>query len=102
MAIEAGKTQTFTISSVPKRPAQQKTIQRLMRMQPDIQRGLKKLARQRDIKDNVKYVRAGRPWISRARTTKLTQVEKGESFTLLVTPQIVNDLQSVEKFLAVK
>lgn len=96
-----GSLVTFTIAKVPARPAQQKTIRRLMRMQPKIQSGLRKLSvrRQRDV--NKANQRGGRMWITRARTTKLTHVGEGESFTITVTPQIIPDIRSVEKFLTV-
>jgi len=96
------KTVTFTITKAPSREAQRKTIQRLMRMQKDIQRGLDRLARQRRQKDNITYIRAGVEWVNRKRTTKLTRVSAGETFTLTITPQIIPDLKSVEKFLEAK
>jgi hypothetical protein len=92
---------TFTITKAPRRPADKKTIKRLMDMQPHIQRGLSRLSRQRRQKDNRPYIRAGVIWVDRVKTTKLCQVEPGEKFTLFVTPQIVNDLRSVEPFLKV-
>lgn len=96
------KTVTFTITKTPERTADIKTIRRLMRMQPHIQRGLGKLARRRRQKDNVTYIRAGVEWTHRAKTTKLTQVKAGETFTLTLTPHILPDVRSVEKFLKAK
>lgn len=96
------KTVTFTIKAAPQREAERKTIRRLMRMQPHIQRGLDKLATQRRQKDNVAYIRAGVEWVNRVKTTKLTRVAAGETFTLTLTPQIIPDIRSVEKFLDAK
>ncbi len=96
------KTVTFTVTSVPKRTAQVKTIQRLMRMQPQIQGGLRNLAKRRRQQDNIVTARAGRKWIVRKRATKLTPVREGETFTLTLTPQIIPDIASVEKFLDAK
>ena len=93
---------TFTIKKAPAREAQRKTIQRLMRMQPHIQKGLEKLARRRRQKDNKSYIRAGVLWVNRKRTTKLTRVAAGETFTIFVTSQVIPDLKSVEKFLDAK
>jgi uncharacterized Zn finger protein (UPF0148 family) len=93
---------TFTITRTPQREAERKTIQRLMRMQPEIQRGLSRLAKQRRQKDNQPYSRAGKIWVNRVKTTKLTRVEPGESFTLHITPQIIGDIRSVEKHLDAK
>ena len=97
--ITSKKTVTFTIKSQPRRPADCKTIQRLMRMQREIQAGLSRLAIKRRNHDNVTYIRAGVEWVNRKRTTKLTRVVPGETFTLKITPQIIPDLKSVEKFL---
>ena len=101
LKLPLGSAVTFTISRAPNRPAQQKTLRRLMRMQPKIQTGLKKLSirRQRDL--NWEKQRGGWMWISRVRTTKLAHVGAGESFTIVVTPQIIPDIRSVEKFLEV-
>ncbi|MEM7228135.1 MAG: hypothetical protein AAF432_04890 [Planctomycetota bacterium] len=96
------KTVTFTITEQPKRDADKKTIQRLMRMQPHVQKGLRKLATKRRLHDNHTYIRAGVEWVNRKKTTKLVRPDKGESFTLFVTPQIIPDIRSVEKFLDAK
>lgn len=101
-AIAPNQDVTFTISNPPRREAERKTIQRLMRMQPDVQNGLSKLARRRKLHDNRYVTRAGVDWVIRVTTTKLTRVEPGESFTIRVTPQIMNDIKSVEQYLDAK
>jgi hypothetical protein len=100
-AAPVGQT-TFTITRTPNRTADQKTIQRLMRMQRDIQNGLRRLANRRRREDNITRQRAGGQWTQRVKMTKLARVEKGESFTITVTPQIMADLKAVEKFLDAK
>jgi len=100
--IAPNKEITFTVTKKPQREAQRKTIQRLMRMQPEIQKGLSHLARRRRQKDNRRVTRAGVDWVIRATTTKLTQVAPGETVTLHVTPQIIPDIESVEEFLDAK
>ena len=97
--IVPNSTMSFTITGRPQRSATVKTIERLMGMQTHIQTGRSKLATQRRLKDNVTYVRAGRPWVNRKRVTKLARAEQGETFTLLVTPQIVDDLRSVASYI---
>ena len=97
----AAKT-TFTITRTPRRPADQKTILRLMRMQREVQNGLRRLAGRRRRDENVTRPRAGGEWTNRVRATRLARVEKGESFTIAVTPQILPDLKAVEKFLKAK
>jgi len=90
---------TFAVRAVPTRTAQVKTIERLMGLQTSAQRSRQKVARQRAKKDNVTYVRAGRAWTNRARVTKVVRCEAGAEFTIRVTPQILNDVKSVEQFL---
>ncbi len=97
--IAPNQTVTFTITKAPTRPAERKTIQRLMRMQGHIQKGLKALAKQRRQHDNRPYIRAGVEWVDRVKTTKLTRVQAGESFTIRITPQIIPDIRNVEKYL---
>jgi len=46
-----GRDVTFTVKKQPNRVADRKTIQRLMRMQPHVQRGLRKLALKRQRED---------------------------------------------------
>ena len=92
---------TFTVTRAPRTAAAKKTLERLMGMQTSIQRGRKKLHTQRRLKDNVTYVRAGRKWVNRRRTTKLAVAEPGSSFTLHVTPHVVSDLRSVADCLSI-
>jgi hypothetical protein len=100
--IAPSKKVTFTLKSTPSRPADLKTIQRLMRMQRHIQKGLSRLSKRRRREDNYYSPRAGRLWLTRAKMTKLTRVEKGETFTLTVTPQIMPDIKAVQRYLDAK
>ena len=93
---------TFTNVKTPTRPASRKTIERLMWMQPQAKKDLSMLQRRRKQKD-IKYtIRAGRVWFDRPRATRTIRCEQGASITLKITPQIVNDLKSVSKYLEVK
>ena len=92
-------TVTFTVTSVPKNERATKTLRRLMNMQPEIQKGLAMLARKRAKTDNIPTRRAGRVWVNRATPTRLTKVAIGETFTLQLSPQIIPDIKSVEKYL---
>lgn len=96
------KAVTFTIKKTPRRLQDRKTIQRLMQLQPKIQKGLKALQKQRRQKDNKTYIRAGVWWTDRAKATRLTRVEPGTSFTLTLFPNIIPDVKSVEQFLDAK
>jgi hypothetical protein len=99
--IAPNQEMTFTVTRAPRTTAAKKTLERLMGMQTSIQRGRKKLHTQRRLRDNVTYIRAGRKWVNRARATKLATAEPGNSFTLHVTPQMINDLRSVAGYLSI-
>ena len=90
---------TFTIVKNPTRPAARKTIERLMWMQPQCKRDHKMLQRRRRAKDIKQTIRAGRIWLDRPRATRTQRAVLGTSFTLHVTPQIINDLKSVSTYL---
>ncbi len=90
---------TFQISKLPSTPAAKKTITRLLRMNPKTQRTLSRLAKDRVTNLNERRPRAGRMWLTRARATRLVTLAVGEKFTLTMTPQIINDVKSVEQFL---
>jgi hypothetical protein len=93
---------TFTITSLPKTERGKKTLRRVMKMQPDVQRVLTRLAKLRDQVGNRRTNRAGRIWIDRRKPTQVVNLEVGQTFTLRVTPQIIPDLQSLAKHLDAK
>ena len=100
--IAPSKTVKFTITKTPRKVSLQKTMQRLMQMQPESKRLLKALQKQRRQHDNNTYVRAGVWWTDRARATRVTRVEVGESFTLRLTPQIINDVNAILPYVDAK
>ena len=99
LAITPGQEMTFTLTAAPRRAAERKTLERLMRMESGVAHGLKKLARRRRQHDNKGHQRGGRLWWVRPHATKLVRVAPGASFTLFVTPQIAVDIRSVERYL---
>lgn len=98
--VEPKQSVTFTITSMPRNERAIKTLQRLMRLQPTIQRGLRRIATRRKRDDNVVHPRGGREWTARVRVTKLVNPAVGQKFTIHVTPQIVADIKSVGQYLS--
>lgn len=96
-----GRTVTFTIQTLPRTERQRKTLQRLMRLQPGVQRGLSKLAARRR-RETPWTQRGGRLFARRKPATKIVVPRVGESFTLRLTPQILPDIRSVERHLSAK
>jgi hypothetical protein len=99
LAITPGQELTFTLTAAPRRAAERKTLERLMRMESSVRHGLQKLARRRRQHDNKGHQRGGRLWWVRPHATRLVYPAPGATFTLFVTPQIAADLASVEKYL---
>jgi hypothetical protein len=92
MPVTPNAENTFTI--------ERKTLERLMTMEKDVQRGRTKLAERRS-RENVVHGRGGRDWVVRKTVTKLVHVEIGQTFTIHVSHNILPDLRSVEQYLEV-
>ncbi|MSR28172.1 MAG: hypothetical protein EXS03_01170 [Phycisphaerales bacterium] len=95
-----GTTVTISVIKVPAQPRHRKTIERLMRLQPAIQRTLSRVARVRG-RTNPVNQRGGRMWISRMAATRCVRAEKGAKFTLRVTPQIIPDVKAIMRFVEI-
>ncbi|MEY3022787.1 MAG: hypothetical protein RIS86_1985 [Planctomycetota bacterium] len=95
-------TVTFTVKTVPSTPSGFRTVERLMRLQRDAQRVLKKLQKRRMTELNDPRPRAGRTWLARVRCTRVVRPAAGASFTIQMTPQIAKDVASVADFLEIK
>ncbi len=99
-ALTAGTTVTISVKKVPLEPRHRKTIERLMRLQPAVQRTLTRVARRRG-RDNPLNQRGGRMWVSRIPATRCVGAELGAKFTLRVTPKIIPDVLAVQRFLEI-
>jgi len=95
-------TVQFTVKAIPAEARRRQTIQRLMRMNSDVQGALDRLKRERLRSGNRRTARAGRIWLARERCTRVVNVVPGATFTLRITPQIMGDVRSVEKYLDAK
>ena len=92
----------FTVNAVPAEARRRQTILRLMRMNSGVQGALNRLKRERLRSGNRRTARAGRIWLARERCTRVVGVTKGATFTLRVTPQVMADVRSVERYLDAK
>ncbi|MCZ7632342.1 hypothetical protein FBT69_02330 [Synechococcales cyanobacterium CNB] len=90
-----------TITAQPRAQGQVKTIARLMRRDAGVQRALRraqKMRRQR----MWTYIRGNRTWYAREKPARGLTVRKGESWSMVYTPDIALDLAAVRAFLAVE
>ncbi len=95
-----GTTITISVTKVPAEPRHRKTIERLMRLQPSIQRTLTRVAKVRSRKNPVNQ-RGGRMWISRIAATRCVSAAKGATFSLRVTPQLIPDVKAISRFVSI-
>lgn len=78
-----------------------KTVQRLMRLDPDNVRSLKKAQEHRDRTLHVR-TRGGRPWPVRRKAAKVAVPREGATWRMQFFPHLENDIASVEHLLDIK
>lgn len=98
--LKPGQTVKITVAKAPRTEDDTQTVLRLMRLDPDIKRSLKKGHRTR-MQNLVVRSRGGRPWEVREKSALIARAELGESWSLTYFPQIAPDLRKVAKFLSV-
>ena len=99
--LTAGQQVRCTIEKVPAAEGKQDTIQRLMRRDPEIKRGLKRAQQLRARRMNV-YIRGNRRWHSREKAARIARCVEGRTWTMPFTHDIAPDLASVEQFLKIE
>jgi len=90
-----------TVTSEPRTHKARSTVARLMRRDRQIQRALRRGQRIRRQTTPTK-IRGGRTWYIRPKPGKVSHPRQGESWTMILTPDIVPDLRSVEHHLEIK
>lgn len=99
--LKPGQNIQVTVTKAPRTEDAVGTIERLMRQDPNVKRGLRKTHRRRMQNLNV-YIRGNRDWTSREKCSKLVRVEQGATWTMTYVPHLAPDMKSVERFLSVK
>lgn len=100
MTLTPGTTVTLRVKTVPSTAKARKTIERLMRLNPKVQRTLDRVATVRG-RTNPLNQRGGRMWTSRIAATKCVSCAKGATFPLRITPQIMPDVASVSRYIEI-
>ena len=99
--VKLGSKITVTITKSPTNASATKTLARVLAKDPENQRVGRK--RQKMLQEAVFYRRrGGRPWANRPKAPALVKPIKGVTCNVTATPDVVNDLASVERFIAVK
>jgi hypothetical protein len=98
---QPGQKIRCTLTKAPRTEARIDTIERLMRQEPSVQKGLRRAQRRRRLEMNV-YNRGNRDWYSREKCAKIVDAVPGATWTMTFTCQLAPDLASVQDFLTIE
>ncbi len=98
---KAGQTIRCTILSDIRREDARQTVTRLMRLAPEIKKGLKK-AQEHRVRTLVVRSRGKRPWEVRQRASAVAKPVKGATWTMRFFPHIAPDIASVSRYIKVE
>lgn len=93
--LKPGDQITCTVNRAIRREDDQQTVARMMRLDNDIKRKLKKAQEHRE-RTLVVRSRGKRPWAVRRKASKIAVPVQGASWTMTWTPLIKNDFKAVE------
>lgn len=100
-SLKPGQTIRCTVLKLPRAAADKKTIERLMRRDPAVTRGLKNSHHKRQ-RSTVTYNRGNRDWVQRQKVGKIVRLETGKSWTCTFDLSVAPDFKAVSKFLKVE
>lgn len=98
--LKAGQTISCTVTASPRRADARDTIERLMRQDPAVKKGLRTAQRKRGQRMEI-YNRGNRDWVKRERCARLVSCVKGATWSMTYVPALAPDLASVEKYLQI-
>lgn len=96
-----GQQIRLTITTAPRTEAGIDTLERLMRQEPSVKRGLRRAQRRRR-QDMVVYNRGNRDWYQREKCAKIVGARAGASWTMSFSHHIAPDLASVASHVKVE
>ena len=99
--LKPGQKIRCTVLKLPKAAADCKTIERLMRRDPAVMRGLKNSHHKR-ARTTVTYNRGNRDWVQRQKVGKIVRLVKGNSWTCTFDFAIAPDFKAVAEFVKIE
>lgn len=96
-----GQTVKCTVLKLPRAAADRKTIERLMRRDPAVVRGLRKSYRLR-ARSTVVYNRGNRDWVQRQKVGKIVRLVPGNTWTFPYDLGATHDLAAVVDFVKIE
>lgn len=100
-SLKPGQKIRCTVLKLPKAAADRKTIERLMRRDPAVTRGLRKSQSIR-AKTTLVYNRGNRDWVQRQKVGKIVRLAAGNSWSCLFDLGVASDMKAVAKFLKIE
>ncbi|USN98650.1 MAG: hypothetical protein H6810_10845 [Phycisphaeraceae bacterium] len=100
-AIAPGQAVRCTVTKTPRAKGHRDTIARLMRLDPDNARILRRAQKVR-LDRLHRYIRGNRLYSSREKPARVVRVADGATWQMALTPTIAPDLKSVAGFLSVE
>jgi transposase InsO family protein len=100
-ALTPGQSVRCAVAVEPTNAGARKTIERLMRRDPDNERGLRR-AQDLRRKRMHSYIRGNRLYYSREKAARVVQPRLGHEWSMTFTPELAADLASVSRFVDFK
>jgi hypothetical protein len=99
--LKPGQTIRCTVLKLPKAAADKKTIERLMRRDPAVSKGLRKSHKLRS-ETTVTYNRGNRDWVQRQKVGKIVRLVNGNSWTCAFDVAVAPDFRAVKDYLKIE
>ena len=94
MDIQPGTTVALEITAIPRRVAAVKTLQRLCAKDPAVSRAHRKMKADRP--SLSEWIRGGKLWHHQMKSKPAAKLEKGRTFTVRATVDVLRDLETVK------
>lgn len=99
MTITPGSRITVEVTSRPTNASAAKTLERLFRRDPQVESAIRKRKAKRPSHED--WIRGNNWWNHRMRSRSGIQLEPGAKYSLRADVDVIRDLRSVERFIAV-
>lgn len=90
-----------TVTKTPTNKGGRVTLERLMRMDPGVKRGLRRAHHKRQQNLNV-YNRGNRDWTARELCGKIVRAVKGQNWSMKYSVDLADEFKSIERFVKVE
>ena len=99
--LKPGQMIRCTVSKNPASEANIDTIERLMRLDPGVVRGLRRAQRRRR-QEMVVYNRGNRDWYKREKCARISKCAKGAAWTMKFNLDLKRELNAVSSFVKIE